>query len=254
LVFEYHWWSLEESEFKGILYNSIGYFWLHDHPYKTWYEFEDALPHMAYAQRVFSRFEMLEQLFVDLRVVVQMLGVTEFPVKSTVMNINRYDWLKSALDLKLIRFSTIRDTAFHFVNELLELHINDLSLNAKNISKAIGSNNSDLVTILNEISVSGSSIRSDRNLRAHKGFADLTTEDDEMFKNLSWAEAHGQQAINYNIENVYEQARQQIYSRLIAETENLQRKVIDLIDLLAEDFERSFSQKHSSKTEFVSKQ
>jgi len=49
-------------------------------------------------------------------------------------------------------------------------------------------------------------------------------------------------------------ARQQIYSRLIAETENLQRKVIDLIDLLAEDFERSFSQKHSSKTEFVSKQ
>lgn len=148
MAFEYHWWSLENSEFKGLLYNSIGNFWLHDHPYKTWGELEADLPHMAYAQHVYSRFDMLEQLFVDLRVVVQMLGVTELPIKSTVMPINRYDWLKSVLDLKLIRFSTIRDASFFLVNEVLELYIDDLKLNLKSIRKAISSGNPNLVIAL----------------------------------------------------------------------------------------------------------
>jgi hypothetical protein len=243
MAFDYHWWSLENSELKGLLYNSIGNFWLHDHPYKTWGELEADLPHMAYAQHVYSRFDMLEQLFVDLRVVVQMLGVTELPIKSTVMPINRYDWLKSVLDLKLIRFSTIRDASFFLVNEVLELHIDDLKLNLKSIRKVISSGNPNLIIALEKINIAGSNIRDERNLRAHKGFSDLTTEDDQMFKNISWAEAYGSRAINYDIENVYNQAAQQIYDRLIRETENLVDKVIELVDLLVEDFETRFAQK-----------
>ena len=98
---EYHWWDLEDSSFKGVLYDSINCYFLHDLPYKNWQEFSEADPHMAYAHLTYVRFNMLEQQFIDLRVIPQMLGVETVPVKSSVQDINRYDWLKSIVDLTL---------------------------------------------------------------------------------------------------------------------------------------------------------
>ena len=87
---EYYWWDLEESTFKGVLYDSINMYFLHDHPYKDWEEFSEADPHMAYAHLTYVRFDALEQQFVDLRVIPQMLGAKEVPLKSSVQDINRY--------------------------------------------------------------------------------------------------------------------------------------------------------------------
>ncbi|EII3729019.1 hypothetical protein LG468_003854, partial [Vibrio cholerae] len=103
---EYYWWDLEDSRFKAVLYDSINCYFLHDLPYQNWQEFSEADPHMAYAHLTYVRFNMLEQQFIDLRVIPQMLGVETVPVKSSVQDINRYDWLKSVVDLTLFRFSS----------------------------------------------------------------------------------------------------------------------------------------------------
>ena len=95
---EYFWWDLDKSRFKGVLYDSINVYFLHDHQYQNWDEFAAADPHMAYAHLTYVRFNALEQQFVDLRVIPQLLGVAPVPVKSSVKDINRYDWLKSTSD------------------------------------------------------------------------------------------------------------------------------------------------------------
>jgi len=241
--FEYHYWGLEESEFKGMLYNTIGCFYLYDHPYQTWDEFEKALPHMAYTHLVSGRFHLLEQQFVDLRVIVQMLSVSEVPIKSSVMNINRYEWLKSALDLKLLRFSSIRDLSLHFVNEVLELRIPPRQLSLKSLRKRIQTTHPLVISELEEINRIGSEIREERNARAHQGAADLLTDDDTMFKNISWAETYGSYAMNYDLKGIYEESSKKLYDRLVAETDRLQNATIALVDGLIEEFETHYHTK-----------
>ncbi|EIV1737982.1 hypothetical protein L7E62_004621 [Vibrio parahaemolyticus] len=228
---EYYWWDLEESIFKGVLYDSINMYFLHDHPYKDWDEFETADPHMAYAHLTYVRFDALEQQFVDLRVIPQMLGVTEIPLRSTVNNINRYDWLKSIVDLALFRFSSLRDIAFHFVNEVLEINLPDHKLNIKQLSKVLRENHPEIVEHLKIIDQIGSPLRQDRNERAHKGFCDLYTEDDQMFKNMAWAESYGSICTTgYDLIETYENSRDKIYSVVVKEVKAALYACIHLAD------------------------
>lgn len=145
-------------------------YFLHDHPYKNWEEFKAADPHMAYAHLTYVRFNALEQQFVDLRVIPQMLGAKEIPLPSAVQNINRYDWLKSIVDLALFRFSSLRDIAFHFVNEVLEINLPDHKLNIKLLGKALRENYPEILEHLKAIDQIGDPLRQERNKRAHKGF------------------------------------------------------------------------------------
>lgn len=244
MAFEYRWWDLEDSKFKGVLQNTIGCFWLYDHPYQTWEEFEQDLPHMAFTQLVYTRFETLERLFVDIRVVTQMLGAVDVPVKSVEMNINRYDWLKSALDLKLLRFSSIRDVSFHFVNEVLGLNIEEMKLTQKTLKKALGSR-AELIAVLDEICAAGMELRAERNLRAHVGVADLRTEDDQMFRNMAWAEANGNVLVDYDIKAIYMEVSERMYTRLVDETDRLLAAVIRMVDELIPDFEVMYQKRRS---------
>jgi hypothetical protein len=243
MAFEYCWWDLEESSFKGVLYNTIGNFWLHDHPYKTWEEFEADLPHMAFAHLVYTRFEMLERLFVDLRVVTQILGATEVPVKSTEMNINRYDWLKLALDLKLLRFASIRDVSFHFINEVVGLDIEERRVNRRNLIRVVDESRIELISIIDEISDAGTEIREERNIRAHIGIANLGTDDDQMFKSASWAETKDMVSNDYDLAGIYHETANRMYERLISETNALLAIVIRLVDELVPDFQSIYQQK-----------
>jgi len=205
---EYYWWDLEESRFKGVLYDSINVYFLHDHPYKNWDEFAEADPHMAYAHLTWVRFNALEQQFVDLRVIPQMLGVESIPLKSSVQDINRYDWLKSIVDLALFRFSSLRDIAFHFVNEVLELKLPDHMINIKQFGKVLRENHPEILENLKVLDGTGVSLRLDRNERAHKGFCNLYTDDDQMFKNMSWAEPHSSQISGCDLIATYEASRE----------------------------------------------
>lgn len=229
---EYYWWDLEDTTFKGVLYDSINMYFLHNHPYKNWDEFAKADPHMAYAHLTYIRFNALEQQFVDLRVIPQMLGVEYIPLKSNVKDINRYDWLKSITDLTLFRFSSLRDIAFHFVNEVLELGLPDNKLNIKQLSMILKETHPKILKNLKVLDASGSPLRLDRNVRAHKGFCNLYTGDDEMFKNMSWMEQPNTKIDGYDLISIYKTSRDKIYSIVIKEVQDALTSCIDLVNEL----------------------
>lgn len=226
---EYFWWDLEDSHFKGVLYDSMGMYFLGHYGYKSYEEFAKNDPHMAFAMAINGRFEALEQQFVDLRVIPQMLGVKELPLPSSVRAINRYDWLKSITDLALLRFSSIRDIAFHFVVEMLEIKIPDHKLNFNNLKSKLNTDHPEIIKLLGSISNSGESIRIDRNTRAHKGHINLFTDDDSMFKSMSWAEGKGN-IQGYDLISVYEEARDKLYEKVVREVKILLPLVIELVD------------------------
>lgn len=229
---EYYWWGLDDSTFKGILYDSISTYFLNDHPYENWDEFSKADPHMAYAYQTSIRFDTLEQQFVDLRVIPQMLGVEDIPLKSSVQDINRYEWLKSIVDLTLFRFSSIRDIAFHFVNEILELEIPDNKLNIKHLNKLLKEKHSKILKNLKIINGIGSHLRLERNERVHKGFSNLHTEDDLMFKNMSWIELYESKINGYDLIKVYENSREKIYNIVVKEVEEAMNACLELVEQL----------------------
>lgn len=228
----YYWWGLEESTFKGVLYDSINTYFLHDHPYNNWKEFSEADPHMAYAHLTYVRFEALEQQFVDLRVIPQMLGVQDLPIKSIVKDINRYEWLKSIVDLTLFRFSSLRDICFHFVNEVLELKIKDHELNIKKLKSRLRDSHPNVLMSLKVLDSSGLPLREDRNERAHKGFCKLYTEDDDFFKTAAWMEKPGQVMEGYDLISVFNSARDKISSIVINEVETALKSCISLVNEL----------------------
>lgn len=227
---EYFWWDLEESNFKGVLYDSINCYFLHDLPYKSWHEFLETDPHMAYAHLTYVRFSMLEQQFTDLRVIPQMLGVETVPVQSAVQDINRYDWLKSIVDLSLFRFSSLRDIAFHFINEVLELGLPDYQLNIKQLKKELRDKYPEILEDLKILEKAGENLRSDRNERAHKGFYNLYTDDDQMFKNMSWIEGQCIDNTGYDIVGIYTNSRDKIYEIIVHEVQVALTATINLVD------------------------
>ncbi|NRQ42539.1 hypothetical protein HRH59_08120 [Rheinheimera sp. YQF-2] len=227
---EYYWWDLEESTFKGVLYDSINTYFLHDHPYKDWEEFSTADPHMAYAHLTYVRFDALEQQFVDLRVIPQMLGAKAVPLPSLVQDINRYDWLKSIVDLALFRFASLRDIAYHFVNEVLEINLPDHKLNIKQLGKVLKDKYPEILEHLKTLDKTGMPLRQDRNERAHKGFCNLYTEDDQMFKNMAWSESHSMCITGYDLVATYEKSRDEIYNIVVKEVKEALQACVELSD------------------------
>jgi len=234
---EYQWWGLEDTTFKGdVVYEIVARFNLEEHVFKDWYDFEQKMPHMAYAWAVATRFDNLERLFIHLRMVPQMLGVEPLPVKSTVEDISRHQWLMSIQDLALYRFSSIRDVSLHFVNDLLEIGLGELELNIGKIKKAILQTHPNVIAILKEINQCGRSVREDRNSRAHEGTVTLGTKDDEIFRIASAIESFGGRTNKFDIEAVYREAVDDIYKRFVSETNTLQEKVKTLVDSLLDEF------------------
>ena len=233
---EYFWWDLDKSRFKGVLYDSINVYFLHDHQYQNWDEFAAADPHIAYAHLTYVRFNALEQQFVDLRVIPQLLGVAPVPVKSSVKDINRYDWLKSISDLALFRFSSLRDIAFHFVNETMELGVPERKVNMRSVSRVLFKKTPAIVKHLETISDCGARLRAERNQRAHEGTCNLYTDDDQLFKNMSWAEESGGQIHGYDVVQTYSQARDRLYHGVVTDVAIALKATLELVDGLYEHY------------------
>lgn len=187
----------------------------------------------------------------DLRLVPQMLGVAEVPVKSRVRDITRYEWLQSCLELALYRFSSIRDISYHLVNELLELNIPSLDVRLTAIEKKIGQSHPEVVLVLREIGLCGRAVRDDRNDRAHEGIIQLGTDDDEMFKNAAMAEIMGFRPADrltscenveerFDATGIYESAATNIYEKVVSETDTLLASVLELCDSLYEEFDTRY--------------
>ena len=240
MEFEYHWWDLEGSTFKGELLETIGCFYLYDLEFASWEEFEAAMPHMAYTHLVSTRFDLLEQQFVDLRVIPQMLAIESFPISSSAKPINRFEWLKTISDLTLMRFSSIRDLSLRFVNELLELKIPERNLRTEAVRGRLSSSHRQVADGIVRISGIGPQFRSDRNRRMHEGHVDLRTDNDPLFKFMASGEEYGSTLVDYDISAVYCEVTTRSYEKLVLETGLLIEAVASLADELLPEFNQRY--------------
>jgi hypothetical protein len=246
---EYHWWDLSESDLDALLYNIRAPFTLTEHMYKDWADFESQDPDQAYAWEVDVRFETLQELIISLRVIVQLLGVKEFPVNSEVRGINRYEWLSSIIDLALFRLAAIRDCCYFLVNDIFELDIPPLSMSFRSLARHRDLIGPETLNILSELASVGTSFRDERNKRAHEGVQRTLGDDTFLFKVAAQAEEHHSRMIDYDLSLKYEQEAQRLYQEYVQEVEALLEKILFLQEQLAEPFYSRYTMKKESKGE-----
>ncbi|EKG0411249.1 hypothetical protein O1N13_003709, partial [Vibrio cholerae] len=122
--------------------------------------------------------------------------------------------------------------AFHFVNEVLEINFPDHKLNLKQLSKALKEAHPEILEHIKVIDQIGAPLRQNRNERAHKGFCNLYTEDDQMFKNMAWTESYGSCTTSYDLVDTYEKSRDKIYDVVVKEVKEALHACIELADEL----------------------
>ncbi|HCD8287648.1 TPA: hypothetical protein ND780_003325, partial [Citrobacter freundii] len=106
------------------------------------------------------------------------------------------------------------------------------SLNIKQFGKIIKDTHADILSNLKIIDSSGGPLRTDRNTRAHKGFCNLYTDDDEMFKNMSWIEGYGSHLEGYDLNVIYEKSRDKIYDLVVNEIQSALSSCKNIVDEL----------------------
>jgi hypothetical protein len=215
----YPWWDLEGCELLGLLLYEGG---------------------EGYAGAVNQRFNNLEQSIIALRPIVQMLGVSSFPIPSAVRPIDRYVWLRAIIDLAFFRFSVIRDNCFFLVSEVFKLKLNPFQMSLGNLKKQKELYGTQVLNILEEISLIGKSFRVERNKRAHQGIQREIGNnefDTLIFKVAAMTEEMGRgQVENYSLDGEYNKQVSLLHNVYVAEVEALLNKVRELQDCLVEPF------------------
>lgn len=98
---------------------------------------------------------------------------------------------------------------------MLVINFPDHKLNIKQLSKVLMEEYPKILEHLKVIDQIGSSLRQGSNEQAHKGFCDIYTDDDEMFKNMAWAESYRSCITDYDLVKTYEKSRDKIYEVVV---------------------------------------
>ncbi|MDQ3172757.1 MAG: hypothetical protein M3Q91_03475 [Acidobacteriota bacterium] len=248
---DYPWWDLDGCELASVLYNILAPFQLSDHTYQDWDDFVRKDPDFAYAWSVGLRLNVLEEAIIALRPIVQMLGVTEFPIPSNVRAIDRYVWLSAMIDLALFRISVIRDCCFVLVNEVFELGINPRELSFRRLKAEGTLLRAPVLDCLSTIGSIGKDLRAERNKRAHEGIQRSFGEDSHdtlIFKVAAMTEEMGTGTVqDFDLEHEYSNQVSLLYDTYVKDAETLRDGVLQLQELLVDSFSDRFEQKEASK-------
>ncbi len=247
---EYPWWSLSECELDAAVYNILAPFSLSEPQYKDWEDFENRAPELAYAWSVGARFNYLDESFIALRPIVQMLGVNSFPIHSEVRPITRYEWLRAIIDLALFRITAIRDCCFFLVSEVFEFQIKPIQMSISILRKQNELQGSQILDVLSEIASIGEAFRIERNERAHQGkqreFGE-SSHDTLIFKVVAMSEGSNTYVKGFDLLKEYNEQASVLYEKFVAEVEMLQKKVLLLQQELLEPFQIRFESKEAAK-------
>ncbi|SRR6266404_4152204 len=248
---DYPWWDLDGCELAGVLYGILMPFQLSDHTYHDRDDFVRKDPDFAYAWSVGCRLNVLEEAIIALRPIVQMLGVTEFPIPSKVRAIDRYVWLSATIDLALFRASAIRDCCYVLVNEVFELGINPRELSLRRLKKEGALLGEPVLDCLSTIGSIGKDLRAERNKRAHEGIQRLFGEDSQdtlMFKFAAMIEGKGRSGVQeFDLEQEYAHQVSLLHDTYVKEAEALRDSVLQLQELLVDPFYDRFEEKEAPK-------
>jgi hypothetical protein len=243
--------DLDGCELAGVLYNILTPFQLTDHTYHDWDDFVRTDPDFAYAWSVGGRLNVLEEAIIALRPIVQMAGVTKFPIPSQVRDIVRYVWLSATIDLALFRVTAIRDCCFVLVNEVLELGINARELSLRRLKHEEVLKGTPVLEALTTIGSIAKDLRAERNKRAHEGIQMQFGEDSHdtlIFKVAAMSEGKGSGTVqDFDLEQEYAKQVSLLYDTYVKDAEALRDAVLKLQELLVDPFVDRFERKEASK-------
>jgi hypothetical protein len=175
---DYHWWDLDGTELAGVLHSVLMPIQLGADDYgNDWDEFQRLNPAGAYAWQVGSQHEVLDQAIIALRPVQKFVRVRRLPIATSRGNITREEWLRATIDLFLFRMSGIRDHCLHLVSVVFELGFAPLDVKSNKILNAVGIKGTELGKLIQRVASIGSSLRGERNKRAHEGIQRVLTKD-----------------------------------------------------------------------------
>src|SRR2546421_5521251 len=244
---KYPWWDLAGCHLAGVLYGILMPFQLSDHTYHDWADFVRKDSDFAYAWSVSGRLNVLEEAIIALRPIVQMLGVTEFPIHSHVRAIDRYVWLSATVDLALVRISAIRDCCYVLVSEVFELGINPRDLSRRRLKQENSLKETPVLEALLTIGSIGKDLRAERNKRAHEGIQRTFGEDPQdtfMFKVAAMYEGKGSGIVqDFDLEKEYAAQVSLLYDAYVKDAEALREAVLQLQELLVDPFWARFEGK-----------
>jgi hypothetical protein len=248
---EYPWWDLDGCELAGVLYGILTPVQLGDHTYHDWDDFVRRAPDFAYAWSVAGRLNVLEEAIIALRPIVQMLGVTEFPIPSQVRAIDRYVWLSATIDLALFRITAIRDCCYVLVNEVFELGINPRDLSLRRLKEEAVLKKTKVLEALLTIGSIGIDLRVERNNRAHEGIQRPFGEDPHdtlIFKAAAmFEEKESGMVQDFDLQQEYPKQVSLLYDTYVKDAEALRDAVFHLQELLIDPFVNRFERKEASK-------
>jgi hypothetical protein len=241
--YEYKYWSISECELDVYLYNILAPLDLGFDENITWDEFKNTYPHWTYAWIVRNDFMRLLYNFQDIQAVQKMFRIDKFPINSNLCSINRYDFMRITLDLLLYRVSSVRDLLLHVVNSTYEYNLDSRNVNIRTIRKLCKFENNTIYNLLDNVNNIGAELRDERNLLAHQGITrDSFHERVAIMRHVALFEKEINKSViiegqeNYDIKQIFEKEMKIIYEQFINTMDELNKAVINTLDILALEF------------------
>ena len=203
-------------------------------------------PDCNYALEVDSALLGLTQRVESLNLVGKMLWPEPFPKHFKDFPITRHDWLTVGADAFLMRYVSIVDCAILLVNSVLECGLPLRSCTIQSLQKA--GIPSRLIDVLRDLIADQGKLRGERNSRLHHGYERGFTLDDSTFRLAARLEKHGRglrgtdmEDRPINVSRSFKEGLVELQRDFNFSTRKLVRRLDNLYDLLAPEFERRFS-------------
>jgi hypothetical protein len=218
------------------------------------YEEAAKFPDAKYVLDVNGRASLLAQRVESLNHVGDLLW-PKAPVRIEALPMSAYEFCNFIQDAFLMRTISVLDCSCLLAVDVLELDVKPRQANIERIREA--SENHPCCDKLKAISDLQFELRTERNIRFHRGEEESLTDDDTTFKTaalftyrgqgMTGTDRHGRKI---NLKRFYSQAINHLRGKFQTNVKNLAGALDDFYDVLSEEFERRFRPKFRAKGSF----
>lgn len=184
----------------------------------------------------------------SLNMVGEMLWLDAKFLKEINLPVSRFEWLSLATDAFLMRFVSVADCAAILTNEIFEKGLKPKNCTMTNLQKIKIPKN--VLSALEEISKDRGGLKTERNVRFHHGLERKISSDDSMFRMAALWERWGQglkgndrHGNRINTSRYLREGLVELQRDFNSANRKLSKDLIQLYDLLFDEFESRFSPK-----------
>lgn len=227
--------------FVGRVYD-LGIVSLHFDTYEALAQYPDC----KYAFDIGGYVQTLVQRVESLNLAGDLLWPEQMPESFGQFPVSRYDWLKVAADVFLMRYVSVVDCAIILTNGVYEAGLNARKCSIANLRKA--GIPERVLGLLQAMQDNQGALRIERNARFHHGHERPFTQDDVSFRTASLFEhrgspmtGHDRHGRKLDVARSFKEGLVGLQRDFNGSTRRLVRHLDQLYDLLGDEFEGRFA-------------